>query len=112
MDQSITTYATSATAHEWTETNQFNDSSNDGYENAIRALTRLLDRINESSHPNEYCCALRKRAQYFSLSMKFDDALEDLHRELEISSSNNYYRRTGEVEDLISRLTQWRNALM
>lgn len=103
MDQSIVTSKTTANACLSKKTKQFHNTSDYGNRKAISALTKLLGLIDVNTHPNDFCFALRKRAQYYSMNKNFDDALKDLQTELDVARANRLHRRIDDVEELILR---------
>jgi len=74
----------------------------------IDKYSHLLGLISVYSDPDYYCIVLRKRAQRYCLVMRFDDAIQDLQTALDITN-NNDVQYTREFEELITRITVWRN---
>jgi len=94
----------------WKETSNRQYLSADERDKAIGIFSQLLDLIDLPSDPKNYCTALRKRAQHYSLDMKFDNALQDLNTERDIACKCHNYRHVEECDGLISQITTWRDA--
>jgi hypothetical protein len=85
------------------EANDFHHFSDNEIKNSIEVLSKNLDLIDVNINPDEYCFLLRKRAQYFSLKLKFNSTLKDLQMEFDIACKNNLVKRIEEIEELIPR---------
>ena len=116
LEQSIT----NSTAHEinrlwreiyqsWKEVNNSHCVSDKENNKAIVIFSKLLELIDRQANLHDHCFVLRKRAQHYSLTMKFEDALKDLYTERGYYCERHDFLRVKECDELISQISVWRN---
>lgn len=107
MDQSVATHQTQIN-HLWDTINTTHVFSLDGPDSPLSVFTQLINLIDVTNSPQDYCRALRKRAQFCSLAARFDDALIDLRVEWDIARKHNLNHLIEDIECHIARLSVWR----
>lgn len=76
----------------------------------IDIYSKLLDLISREADPHDYFFVLRKRAQYYGLTKKFNNALDDLYEEADYAWKTNDNIRAKECQELISQISVWDEA--